>query len=153
MVALYLDNAIPLSEDIRDHGGWIATCVATLMICISIYTMQLEIQIESSMEHNLRLALTKQQFELFISPKLIRQKTDWCGSLVKMASSGFRVYSNKRVYSGSGNFGLMPEIGEWVLAQACQVLQDWSKKKRLKILRFQSILVLIILCNLTLSTL
>ena len=44
------------------------------MICISIYTMQLEIQIESSMEHNLRLALTKQQFELFISPKLIRQK-------------------------------------------------------------------------------
>ena len=69
-----LDSAIPLSEDIRDHGGWIATCVATLMICISIYTMQLEIQIESSMEHNLRLALTKQQFELFISPKLIRQK-------------------------------------------------------------------------------
>lgn len=82
MAALYffsgssftLDSAIPLSEDIRDHGGWIATCVATLMICISIYTMQLEIQIESSMEHNLRLALTKQQFELFISPKLIRQK-------------------------------------------------------------------------------
>lgn len=63
-----LDSAIPLSEDIRDHGGWIATCVATLMICISIYTMQLEIQIESSMEHNLRLALTKQQFELLSAP-------------------------------------------------------------------------------------
>ncbi|MCP5792826.1 hypothetical protein NL312_28315, partial [Klebsiella pneumoniae] len=39
-----LESAIPLPEDIRDHGGWIATCVATLMICISIYTMQLEIQ-------------------------------------------------------------------------------------------------------------
>ena len=104
------------------------------------------------MEHNLRLALTKQQFELFISPKLIRQKTDWCGSLVKMASSGFRVYSTKEFIPAAATFGLMPEIGEWVLAQACKVLQDWSKKKRPKILRFQSILVLIILCNLTLST-
>ncbi|MEK5777405.1 EAL domain-containing protein, partial [Acinetobacter nosocomialis] len=29
-------------------------------------------------------------------------------------------------------FGLMPEIGEWVLAQACKVLQDWSKKEETK---------------------
>ncbi|MEX3023066.1 EAL domain-containing protein [Acinetobacter baumannii] len=59
----------------------------------------------------------------------------------------------KEFIPAAATFGLMPEIGEWVLAQACKVLQDWSKKKRLKILRFQSILVLIILCNLTLSTL
>lgn len=69
-----LESAIPLSEDIRNHGGWIATCAATLMICISIYTMQLEIQIENSMVKDLRLALAKQQFELFISHKSIHLK-------------------------------------------------------------------------------
>lgn len=26
----------------------------------------------------------------------------------------------------------MPEIGEWVLAQGCKVLQDWSKKAETK---------------------
>lgn len=69
-----LNSAAPLPEDIRNHGGWIATGVATLMICISIYTMQLEIQIENSMVHDLRSALAKEQFELFINRKSIHLK-------------------------------------------------------------------------------
>lgn len=116
--------------------------------------MQLEIQIESSMEHNLRLALTKQQFELFYQPQVnSSEKLIGAEALLRWHHPVLGYIPTKEFIPAAATFGLMPEIGEWVLAQACKVLQDWSKKKRLKILRFQSILVLIILCNLTLSTL
>jgi len=128
-----LDSAIPLSEDIRDHGGWIATCVATLMICISIYTMQLEIQIESSMEHNLRLALTKQQFELFYQPQVnSSEKLIGAEALLRWHHPVLGYIPTKEFIPAAATFGLMPEIGEWVLAQACKVLQDWSKKEETK---------------------
>lgn len=148
-----LESAIPLSEDIRNHGGWIATCAATLMICISIYTMQLEIQIENSMVKDLRLALAKQQFELFYQPQINSSETlIGAEALLRWHHPTLGYVPTKDFIPAAETFGLMPEIGEWVLAQGCKVLQDWSKKKpRPKILRFQSILVLIILCKLPLS--
>ncbi|MCU7696692.1 EAL domain-containing protein [Acinetobacter sp. AYS6] len=128
-----LDSAIPLSEDIRDHGGWIATCVATLMICISIYTMQLEIQIENSMVQDLRLALSKQQFELFYQPQVNSSETlIGAEALLRWLHPVLGYVPTKDFIPAAETFGLMPEIGEWVLVQACKVLQDWSKKDETK---------------------
>ncbi|USP39277.1 EAL domain-containing protein [Acinetobacter sp. XS-4] len=124
-----LESAIPLSEDIRDHGGWIATCAATLMICISIYTMQLEIQIENSMVKDLRLALAKQQFELFYQPQINSSETlIGAEALLRWHHPTLGSVPTKDFIPAAENFGLMPEIGVWVLAQGCKVLQDWSKK-------------------------
>lgn len=131
-----LESAIPLSEDIRDHGGWIATCVATLMICISIYTMQLEIQIENSMVKDLRLALAKQQFELFYQPQINSSETlIGAEALLRWQHPNLGYIPTKDFIPAAEMFGLMPEIGEWVLAQGCKVLQDWSKKAETKDLR------------------
>lgn len=128
-----LESAIPLSEDIRDHGGWIATCVATLMICISIYTMQLEIQIENSMVKDLRLALVKQQFELFYQPQINSSETlIGAEALLRWQHPTLGYVPTKDFIPAAETFGLMPEIGEWVLAQGCKVLQDWSKKAETK---------------------
>lgn len=128
-----LESAIPLSEDIRDHGGWIATCVATLMICISIYTMQLEIQIENSMVKDLRLALAKQQFELFYQPQINSSETlIGAEALLRWQHPTLGYVPTKDFIPAAETFGLMPEIGEWVLAQGCKVLQDWSKKAETK---------------------
>ncbi len=128
-----LESAIPLSEDIRDHGGWIATCVATLMICISIYTMQLEIQIENSMVKDLRLALAKQQFELFYQPQVNASETlIGAEALLRWHHPVSGYIPTKDFIPSAQSFGLMPEIGEWVLAQACKVLQEWSKKAETK---------------------
>jgi len=128
-----LESAIPLSEDIRDHGGWIATCVATLMICISIYTMQLEIQIENSMVKDLRLALAKQQFELFYQPQINSSETlIGAEALLRWQHPTLGYVPTKDFIPAAEMFGLMPEIGEWVLAQGCKVLQDWSKKVETK---------------------
>lgn len=128
-----LESAIPLSEDIRDHGGWIATCVATLMICISIYTMQLEIQIENSMVKDLRLALAKQQFELFYQPQVNASETlIGAEALLRWHHPVSGYIPTKDFIPSAQSFGLMPEIGEWVLAQACKILQDWSKKAETK---------------------
>ncbi len=132
MAALFnLESAIPLPEDIRDHGGWIATCVATLMICISIYTMQLEIQTESTMMQDLRLALVKEQFELFYQPQINASETRiGAEALLRWHHPVLGYIPTKDFIPAAETFGLMPEIGEWVLAQVCKVLQDWSKKSR-----------------------
>lgn len=128
-----LESAIPLSEDIRNHGGWIATCAATLMICISIYTMQLEIQIENSMVKDLRLALAKQQFELFYQPQINSSETlIGAEALLRWHHPTLGYVPTKDFIPAAETFGLMPEIGEWVLAQGCKVLQDWSKKAETK---------------------
>ncbi len=128
-----LNSAVPLSEDIRNHGGWIATCVATLMICISIYTMQLEIQIENSMVHDLRLALTKEQFELFYQPQInSSEQLIGAEALLRWHHPTLGYIPTQDFIPAAESFGLMPEIGEWVLVQACKVLQDWSKKEDTK---------------------
>jgi len=128
-----LENAIPLSENIRDHGGWIATCVATLMICISIYTMQLEIQIENTMAQDLRLALAKEQFELFYQPQINSSETlIGAEALLRWHHPVLGYIPTKDFIPLAETLGLMPEIGEWVLVQACKVLQDWTKKEETK---------------------
>ncbi|MCE7532198.1 putative bifunctional diguanylate cyclase/phosphodiesterase [Acinetobacter nosocomialis] len=128
-----LNSAAPLPEDIRNHGGWIATGVATLMICISIYTMQLEIQIENSMVHDLRSALAKEQFELFYQPQINSSETlIGAEALLRWHHPTLGYIPTQDFIPAAQTFGLMPEIGEWVLVEACKVLQDWSKKEETK---------------------
>jgi EAL domain-containing protein (putative c-di-GMP-specific phosphodiesterase class I) len=128
-----LESAIPLSEDIRDHGGWIATCVATLMICISIYTMQLEIQTENSMVQDLRLALAKEQFELFYQPQIdSSERLIGAEALLRWRHPVLGYVPTPDFIPAAENYGLMPEIGEWVLTQGCKVLQDWSTQAETK---------------------
>ncbi|MEB3865004.1 EAL domain-containing protein [Acinetobacter sp. IK31] len=128
-----LDSAIPLSENIRDHGGWIATCVATLMICISIYAMQLEIQTENTMVQDLRLALAKEQFELFYQPQMnSSEKIIGAEVLLRWHHPVLGYIPTKDFIPAAETFDLMPEIGEWVLVQGFKVLQDWSEKEATK---------------------
>lgn len=128
-----LDSAIPLSENIRDHGGWIATCVATLMICISIYAMQLEIQTENTMVQDLRLALAKEQFELFYQPQMnSSEKIIGAEVLLRWHHPVLGYIPTKDFIPAAETFDLMPEIGEWVLVQGIKVLQDWSEKEATK---------------------
>ncbi|ELW81473.1 cyclic diguanylate phosphodiesterase (EAL) domain protein [Acinetobacter sp. OIFC021] len=128
-----LNSAVALSDDIRNHGGWIATGVATLMICISIYTMQLEIQIENSMVHDLRSALAKEQFELFYQPQINSSETlIGAEALLRWHHPTLGYIPTQDFIPAAQTFGLMPEIGEWVLVEACKVLQDWSKKEETK---------------------
>lgn len=128
-----LVSAIPLSENIRDHGGWIATCVATLMICISIYAMQLEIQTENTMVQDLRLALAKEQFELFYQPQMnSSEKIIGAEVLLRWNHPVLGYIPTKDFIPAAETFDLMPEIGEWVLVQGVKVLQDWSEKEATK---------------------
>jgi EAL domain-containing protein (putative c-di-GMP-specific phosphodiesterase class I) len=128
-----LDSAIPLSENIRDHGGWIATCVATLMICISIYAMQLEIQTENTMVQDLSLALAKEQFELFYQPQMnSSEKIIGAEVLLRWHHPVLGYVPTKDFIPAAETFDLMPEIGEWVLVQGVKVLQDWSEKEATK---------------------
>ncbi|EHU1702792.1 EAL domain-containing protein [Acinetobacter baumannii] len=128
-----LDSAIPLSEDIRDHGGWLATCIATLMLCTSIYVMQLDIQVENTLVQDLRLALSKNEFELFFQPQT-NASEEFIGAEVLLRwrhpISGY--IPTKDFIPTAETFELMPEIGAWVLDEACKILHDWSKQESTK---------------------
>ncbi|EXB68945.1 EAL domain protein [Acinetobacter sp. 25977_6] len=103
------------------------------MICISIYTMQLEIQIENSMVHDLRSALAKEQFELFYQPQINSSETlIGAEALLRWHHPTLGFIPTQDFIPAAQTFGLMPEIGEWVLVEACKVLQDWSKKEETK---------------------
>ncbi len=103
------------------------------MICISIYTMQLEIQIEDSMAKDLRLALGKEQFELFYQPQVnASEKLIGAEALLRWHHPVLGSVPTQDFIPAAQTLGLMPEIGTWVLAQACKVLQDWSKQEQTK---------------------
>lgn len=131
--AFTLDGAIPLAESIRAYGGWIAISVATLMICISIFVMQLELQIENKLVQDLRLALIKQQFELFYQPQVnSSEKIIGAEILLRWCHPTLGYIPAKDFIPVAETLELMPKIGDWILIQASKVLQDWRKNESTK---------------------
>ncbi|GEA68410.1 hypothetical protein PA3_25680 [Acinetobacter pittii] len=85
------------------------------------------------MVQDLRLALIKEQFELFYQPQINASETlIGAEALLRWHHPVLGYIPTKDFIPAAETFGLMPEIGEWVLAQACKVLQDLSKKAETK---------------------
>jgi EAL domain-containing protein (putative c-di-GMP-specific phosphodiesterase class I) len=95
--------------------------------------MQLEIQTENSMVQDLRLALAKEQFELFYQPQIdSSERLIGAEALLRWRHPVLGYVPTPDFIPAAENYGLMPEIGEWVLTQGCKVLQDWSTQAETK---------------------
>lgn len=120
--------ASSLPDEIRMRGGWIITIIATVFICAYVYLLQLEIEKEDDIVQELRTALSRQEFELFYQPQV-----DHTGRVIG-AEALLRWKHPIRGYVSHTDFipiaensGLMPDIGYWVLTQACLVLSQWEQ--------------------------
>ncbi|SMC81821.1 EAL domain-containing protein [Rhizobium sp. RU36D] len=125
---LHFSFAEPIPDDIRVMGTWINSVLAVLMMCGGVVAMERELQRHKGMERQLRGAIRRNELELFYQPQLNR-----AGQVVG-AEALLRWKHPQRGYIPPGEFitaaedcGLMPLLGDWVLAEACRTLSSWSK--------------------------
>lgn len=97
--------------------------------------MQLKVSARTELEHDLRRALNEQQFVLYLQPQ-VNQQTEIMGAeaLIRWQHPERGMVAPNDFIPLAEETGLILPIGDWVLAQACQILDDWSKQPQLNAL-------------------
>lgn len=88
------------------------------------------------MESDLRMALKRQEFEVFYQPKvnLKTDRADAMEALVRWQHPKLGVVSPAEFVALAEDIGLIVELGEWVLKEACRQTKQWTDKgKKLKV--------------------
>jgi len=85
-------------------------------------------QVRLRIETSLRLALEKQEFELYFQPK-IDLRTDalaGCEALIRWRHQGELIPPNRFIPIAEQTALILP-VGEWVLSEACRVTANWLR--------------------------
>lgn len=119
--------AHPVPDEFRSAGTWINSILASALLCGCMYVMKLELSKGSGLVRELRLALWNEEFELFY-----QKQVDTNGSVIGCEAL-IRWKHPSRGYVPPGEFipiaeqaGLMPQIGGWVIGEACKTLSRWQ---------------------------
>jgi len=120
--------AQPIPDEFRTLGTWINSVIAIAMLCGAVYVMRLKFARNLDIARDIRSALTNREFELFYQPQvdeagvtigaeaLLRRKRPDGGHIPPAA-----------FIPAAEQAGLMPEIGDWVLGEACRTLAFWQQ--------------------------
>jgi len=89
--------------------------------------MNLEDMERTSMEHDMRHALQREEFDLLYQPQLNLQTGELVGaeSLIRWNHPEHGVIPPSRFISLAEDIGMVEPIGEWVLRAACKQYRDW----------------------------
>lgn len=129
---LALPFASPIPEEMRGIGTWINATVATLLCCGSIYVMQREFARQQGMVQDLRTALRNQELELFYQPQVGADgKLLGAEALLRWKHPEHGTISPAAFIPVAEEAGLMPELGSWVLKNACRTLASWRDEPSL----------------------
>lgn len=118
-----------LPDEIRAIGSWIDSGVAAAALFMVLYVMQADVEARNAFEADLCQAVVAGQFVLHYQPQV-----DADGRLFG-AEALVRWQHPRRGLVSPGLFielaeknGLILQLGEWVLRQACAHLADWAKE-------------------------
>lgn len=118
-----------MPDDIRIFSAWSNYIVATAMLGGGLAFMNLEVSRDAKLGRELRLALWNEELELFYQPQV------GYGGRISGAEALIRWRHPKRGHIPPSEFipvaerlGLMPKVGEWVIAQACEKLSEWKDR-------------------------
>lgn len=119
--------AMPIPDEVRAPIYWINIVISTAMLCGTVILMHREFSDNTDLIRDLRSALRKKQFALFLQPQV-----DPNGSIVG-AEALLRWKHPERGYIPPADFipvaeavCLMPDIGHVVVMEACRILGGWA---------------------------
>ncbi len=127
--AMHYDFATPLPDSIRSVTAWVHAGISVSLLCGGILLIQRKLGPDSRYARELRMALLKDQFELFFQPQV-----DGTGQLVG-AEALLRWRHPRLGYVPPDEFipvaeraGLMPQLGGWVLDRGIETLAAWRNQ-------------------------
>ncbi|WLS07984.1 EAL domain-containing protein [Shinella sumterensis] len=118
--------ARPIPEAIQIYGSWVNTIVAVGLLCVGVYVMQLELARDLDKARAIKMALRNREFELFYQPQVDESgRLTGAEALLRWRRGDGTHVPPAEFIPAAEQAGLMPAIGDWVLAQACETLAAW----------------------------
>ncbi|MEM7435209.1 MAG: EAL domain-containing protein [Myxococcota bacterium] len=130
-IAMYPDNGNDLSELLRaaDLAMYQAKSSGRGRYQFFANAMQEEAQSRRALEYALRRALDKDEFRLVYQPQICLRTGRVVGveALLRWMSPTRGLLTPYHFISALEEFGLIDEVGEWVLTTACEQLRVWHE--------------------------
>jgi diguanylate cyclase (GGDEF)-like protein len=128
-IAMYPENGTNLSELLRaaDLAMYQAKSSGRGRYQFFANAMQEEAQSRHALERALRRAVEKREFELVYQPQLCLRTGTVIGveALLRWMSPTRGLLTPYHFIAGLEEFGLINEVGEWVLQTACEQIRRW----------------------------
>ena len=130
-IAMYPDNGNNLSELLRaaDLAMYQAKSSGRGRYQFFASAMQEEAQSRHALEWALRRAVDKEEFQLVYQPQICLRTGRIIGveALIRWMSPSRGLLTPYHFISGLEEFGLIDQVGEWVLHTACEQLRRWHE--------------------------
>ena len=128
-IAMYPENGNDLSELLRAADLAMYQAKSTGGSCYRFFAdaMQEEAQSRRALEWSLRNAVENEEFELFYQPQVCLRTGGVIGveALMRWSHPTRGLLTPLHFIAGLEEFGLINEVGEWVLRTACEQIQRW----------------------------
>ncbi len=130
-IAIYPENGNDLSDLLRaaDLAMYQAKASGRGQYQFFAEAMQQEAQSRLALEWGLRRAVEKQEFELVYQPQVCLRSRRVVGveALLRWASPARGLLAPYHFIGALEEFGLIQEVGEWVLLRACEQARRWHE--------------------------
>ncbi len=130
-IAMYPENGNDLSELLRaaDLAMYQAKSSGRGRYQFFANAMQVEAQSRHALERALRRAVERNEFELVYQPQLCLRTGAIIGveALIRWMSPTRGLLTPYHFIAGLEEFGLINEVGEWVLQTACEQARKWHE--------------------------
>ncbi len=98
--------------------------------CFFDTAMEKHLRRRSALEHDLRLALQRDEFVVFYQPQMNLNDRELCGyeALIRWERPGEGIISPMEFIPVAEETGLIRPLGEWILRRACSDAVNWITK-------------------------
>ena len=124
-----LTSAYALPDSMRTGGTWVNNILSVATLYIVLYVMQADVAARNALEADLRTAIVEGQFTLHYQPQ-IDEHGDVIGAeaLARWTHPQRGMVPPSEFIPLAEQTGLILQLGDWVLKQACAQLVAWNNQ-------------------------